>query len=155
MNIFFHFLFGYLFVDIVLGNAWDYLLIIFIFSVLIDLTHIPYLIRTGSEVVRKRFGSGSRTRFHEMYGLALFSFVLCFAFFVFDAISLSVAALCLLLHFSLDFISGESMPFYPFSRKRVFLGMLPYSYRNKVIFEAGSTLLLMVIFWLRFQSLVL
>jgi len=156
MNILFHFLFNYLFVDFITnGNAWNYLLVIFIFSVLIDLTHLPYLLKKGGNVVHERFGSESRTRFHEMYGLVLFSFLLSIAFFFIGPVLTGIAALCLLLHFSLDFISGKSMPFYPYWNKEVSLGMLPYGYRNKVVFEVVTTLILGVLFWLSIGSLVL
>ena len=156
MNVFFHFLFNYLFVDFITnGNAWLYLPVIFIFSVLIDLTHLPYMLKKKERVVHDRLGSESRTRFHEMYGLILFSFILCIAFFFFDLAFVSISALCLVLHFSLDFMSGRSMPFYPYWNKEVFLGMLPYGYRNKLMFEIVSTLILGVLFWLRIQSLVL
>lgn len=155
MNLIFHFIFNYVFVDFITGMAWDYIIVVFLFSVLIDLTHLPYLLRVRSGVVDRRFGSESRTRFHEMYGLVMFSFILCVAFFFFDIITTSIAALCLVLHFSIDFISGKSMPFYPYSNKEVFLGMLPYGYRNKVIFEVFSTLTVGVLFWLRIQSFVL
>jgi len=156
MNLIFHFLFNYVFVDFIVGGtAWSYLPVIFIFSVLIDLTHLPYLLRVRKNVIKRRFGSESRTRFHEMYGLAIISFLLCAAFFLFDIMTVSIAALCLLLHFSLDFMSGKSMPFYPYSKREVSLGMLPYGYRNKVVFEIGSTAIMGVLFWLRIQSLVL
>ena len=156
MNLIFHFLFNYLFVDFITnGNAWNYIFVIFVFSVLIDLTHIPYLLKKKSRVMEERFGSESRTRFHEIYGLAVFSFILCLAFFFFDLAFVSTAALCLLLHFSVDFISGKSMPFYPYSDTEVFLGLMPYGYRNKIAFEVLSTLILGVLFWLRIQSLVL
>lgn len=156
MNLVFHFLFNYVFVDFLTsGNAWSYLPVIFVFSVLIDLTHLPYLLKRRGNVVKERFGSESRTRFHEMYGLVLFSFVLCVAFFFFNTAAVGIAALCMLLHFSLDFISGKSMPFYPYSDREVFIGLLPYGYRNKVIFEVVTTLILGVLFWLMIGSLVL
>jgi hypothetical protein len=155
MNLIFHFIFNYVFVEFITGMAWDYIIVVFLFSVLIDLTHLPYLLKVRRNVVDRRFGSESRTRFHEMYGLIVFSFILCLAFFFFDIIIISIAALCLVLHFSIDFISGKSMPFYPYSNKEVFLGLMPYGYRNKVVFELFSTLIMGVLFWLRIQSFVL
>ena len=156
MNLIIHFLFNYVFVDLfVSGSAWSYLPVIIVFSVLIDLTHLPYLLKMKGKVVEKRFGSESRTRFHEMYGLAIISFILCIMFFFFDIMTVSIAALCILLHFSLDFISGKSMPFYPYSRREVSLGMLPYGYKNKVVFEVITTIIMGVLFWMRIQNLVL
>ncbi len=155
MNIIFHFLFNYLFVDIVFGNAFDYLAVVFVFSVLIDITHLPYLLRMRGDVVKERFGSKSRTRFHEMYGLTIFSAIVCLLFLVFDQILTGIIAMCIVLHFAIDFLTGKSMPFYPYSEKEVFLHIFPYGYREKVIFEIFSTVLLGVLFWLRIGSLVL
>lgn len=155
MNVIFHFIFNYLFVDAVFGNAWDYLLLIFLSSVLIDLTHLPYLLKVRGAVVKKRFGSGSRTRFHEMYGLTVFSFILWLSFFLFGRIVAGIAAMCLVLHFAIDFIAGKSMPFYPYSEREVSLGMLPYGYKEKILFETGVTIILGVLFWLKIQSFVL
>lgn len=155
MNILFHFLFNYLFVDIVFGNAWDYLVVVFVFSVLIDLTHLPYLLRVRKDVMKKRFGSGSRTRFHEIYGLTLFSAVICVLYLVVDPIIIGVIAMCIVLHFAIDFLAGKSMPFYPYSKKEVFLRISPYGYKEKILFETFSTILLVVLFWLKIGSLVL
>ena len=155
MNILFHFLFSFLFVDIVLGNAWDYLVIILIFSVLVDLTHLPYLFRVRKDVVKKRFGSGSRTRFHEIYGLTLFSAVICVLYLVVDPIIIGIISMCIVLHFAVDFLTGKSMPFYPYSRKEVFLRLSPYGYKEKILFETFLTVLAGVLFWLRVGSLVL
>ncbi len=154
MNVIFHFLFNYLFVDIVFDNAWSYLVIILIFSVLIDFTHLPYLLKVGKGVAKKRFGSESRTRFHEMYGLTLFSAIVCILYFVIDPIMIEIIAICIVLHFAIDFLTGKSIPFYPYSKKEVFLHIFPYGYREKVLFEISSTILLVVLFWLRIGSLV-
>ncbi len=157
MNVFFHFLFNYLFVDVISGNAWGQIPVIFAASVLIDLTHVPYLLKVRTKVVEKRFGSEARTRFHELYGLALISAALCVlytVYFPYGNAVIGTAAACIALHFSLDFLSGRSMPFYPFSKKEVFLHIFPYGYRNKVLFEAASTLILGVLFWSSIAGLV-
>lgn len=155
MNILFHFLFSYLFVDIVFGNAWDYLMVILVFSVFIDITHLPYLIKVRKYVVKNRFGSESRTRFHEIYGLTLFSAIICVSYFLFNPLIIEIIAMCIVLHFAIDFLTGKSMPFYPYSKREVFLRVFPYGYKEKVLFEIFSTVLLGVLFWLRIASLVL
>ena len=155
MNIIFHFIFNYLFVDMIWGAAWDYVVLIFIFSVLIDVTHLPYLFRVKGKILEKRFGSASRTRFHEIYGLTMFSVIACILYFFTEHIIVEIAIVCLVLHFSIDFLAGKSMPFYPLSRREVFLGLLPYGYKNKVLFELFSTILFIVLLWLRVGSLVL
>jgi hypothetical protein len=155
MNVIFHFLFNYLFVGMVFGDAWSYLAVIFISSVLIDLTHLPYLFRVREGVVKRRFGSESRTRFHELYGLTLFSAILCILYFFADRTIVEISAMCLVLHFAIDFLAGKSMPFYPFSKREVFLRIFPYSYRGKLVFETVSTVLMGVLFWLTTSNLIL
>ena len=155
MNVIFHFLFNYIFVGMVFGDVWSYLAVVFISSVLIDLTHLPYLFRVREDVVNKRFGSESRTRFHELYGLVLFSAILCILYFFVDSTIVEISAMCLVLHFAIDFLAGKSMPFYPFSKREVFLHIFPYSYRRKLVFETVSTVLVGVLFWLNTANLVL
>jgi hypothetical protein len=155
MNILFHFLLNYLFIDAIWGNALGYVALIFVFSVLIDVTHLPYIIRVKGKIFKNRFGSASRTKFHEIYGLTLFSVIACLLYFLVNYVIVEIAMMCLVLHFAIDFLAGKSMPFYPFSKKEVFLGILPYEYKNKILFEIASTLLLVVLLWLRLESLVL
>jgi len=155
MNVFFHFLFNYLFIYVFFGHAWDYILIIFISSVLIDFTHLPYLFRIRKGIIRKRFGAESRTRFHELYGLILFSALLCIFYFFMDKMAVEIAAMCIVLHFAVDFLAGKSMPFYPYSKKEVFIHMFPYGYRNKIFFEILCTVFLGVLFWLVTANLTL
>ncbi len=155
MNPLFHFLFNYLVVDFAFGNAWKYVVLIFLASVLIDLTHIPYLLKVRGGVVKRRFGAEARTRFHEMYGLSVFSALFCAAYIFFDPSAVSIGAVCVILHFAIDFITGKSMPFYPYSDKVVFLHISPYTYRNKVVFEISLTIVAGVLFCLKTASLAL
>lgn len=155
MNVAFHFLFNYLFVDFVVGNAWGYAAVILVFSVAIDMTHVPYLMKTGSGVIERRFGSASRTRFHEIYGLTLLSALVCICYLVFPHVAVMIAAMCIVLHFALDFLAGKSMPFYPYSKTEVFLHIFPYGYRNKILFEIALTLSTGVLFWLNTANLLL
>lgn len=155
MNLLFHFLLSYLFVDLFFGNAWNYLIVIFVFSVLIDITHLPYLFKFRKNVIKKRFGSEARTRFHEIYGLTLFSAIGCLIFLFFNQMIVEMAALCMILHFAVDFVTGKSMPFYPYSRTEIFLGISPYGYKNKIIFEIISTVLVGVLFWFNTANLLL
>ena len=147
MNIFFHFFFNYLLIDVFFGNVWGYVVVIFISSVLIDLTHLPYLLKIRGGVAKKRFGAESRTRFHELYGLALLAALLCVFYFFMEKLIIEIAAMCIALHFAVDFLTGKSMPFYPYSKKELFLHIFPYGYRNKILFEIFSTALVGVLFW--------
>jgi len=149
MNFIFHFLFNYLMIDVVLTNSWNHIILIFILSVFIDIDHVPYLIRAGKNVLKKRFGSESRTRFHEIYGLAFFSLLLCALYFFADHAIIEISAICVVMHLAIDFLTGKSAPFHPYSKNEIFLNIFPYGYKNKIIFEISSTIILGVLFWLR------
>lgn len=143
MNFLLHFLIAYLTVDSIFGNASQYIIQIFIFSNILDLDHIPYLLRVKHGVFRRKFGSESRSRFHELYGLAVISFLMAI-FSLFDMKLAKIIAISVILHHAGDFLVGRSRPFYPFSTKEVFLGMLPES--RRIFFEAALTPLLGAIF---------
>jgi len=155
MNIVFHFLFNYLFLDAVFGNASSYLVIIFVFSVILDFDHLPYLIKNGRAVVKKRFGSESRTRLHEIYGLAVISAISCLLYLLMDKQLVVVAASCLVLHLCIDFLTGKSVPFSPYSKREVIIGISPSGYAKKIVFETATTFILGVLFCLQIASLVL
>jgi hypothetical protein len=106
-------------------------------------------------VVKKRFGAESRTRFHELYGLILASSILGVLFFFVDTAIIQISALCIILHFAVDFLAGKSMPFYPVSKRVVFLDIFPYGYRSKFLFEVAATSITGVLFWLEIANLVL
>lgn len=146
MNTLLHFFLSYIIADSVFGNAYQYAVYILLFSVILDLDHIPYLARTGKKILRKKFGSESRSRFHELYGLTLFSAAAsAFPFFL-DIALAKVIALSAIAHYAADFLVGKSRPFYPFSKKEVSLGMLPDKYRMH--FEIFLTAILGAILWL-------
>jgi hypothetical protein len=72
-----------------------------------------------------------------------------------DKMAVEIAAMCIVLHFAVDFLAGKSMPFYPYSKKEVFIHMFPYGYRNKIFFEILCTVFLGVLFWLVTANLTL
>jgi len=146
MNIFAHFLLNYVLVSAIYGNPNNYLWLIIIFSVFIDLDHIPYILKVKTSLIKKKFGSESRTRFHELYGITFFSLIFSILIFFFDTKSIQIAALCLMLHYAADLLVGKSRPFYPYIKKEIFLGILPEKYRIK--FEFIFTILMVVIIWI-------
>jgi len=153
MNILLHFFLNYLVIDLVFGNAWTYAPIIFVFSLLMDLDHIPYTLRVGKSLAKKRFGSESRTRFHEMYGLALVSVILSISSLFLEPVLVQIISLSLILHFTADFFLGKTRPFYPISKKEVFLGFCEQKYRIPA--ETVLTIILGGLVWLSIASLVL
>jgi len=153
MNILLHFFLNYLVIELVFGNAWAYAPIIFVFSILIDLDHIPYTLKTGRSLAKKRFGSESRTRFHEMYGLALVSIIISVSSLFLETALVQVIALSLILHLAADFFLGKTRPLYPISKKEVFLGFCEQKYR--IPLETVLTLILGGLVWLNMASFVL
>lgn len=146
MNAFFHFFFNYLIASILFSIDSKYILLILFFSIIIDFDHLPYLLRNHRNILRKlSFGSVSRSRFHELYGVLIVSLLLSGAFFFFDLKLVSIVGLCLLLHFAIDFLFGHTRPFYPYSRKEVFTHLVPNN-RLKLILEVVFTVVMGVFF---------
>lgn len=150
MNVLLHFLLSYIVIDSVFGNAFDYIVYIFIFSTIIDLDHIPYILKVKKNFLRKKFGSESRSRFHEFYGLILFSLGIAILSLFFDIVLMKIITISIILHYAADFLLGKTRPFYPFSKKEVFLHICPEKYR--IHFEVILTLILGVILWLNIIS---
>ena len=147
MNPLTHFLFAYFLSDVLIGNSDQYLPVLFVSSTFIDLDHIFYLFKNFREVLRtRRFGSGGRTRIHELYGLSLFSMVLSVIYLVYPKILVRFFIVGVMSHYFLDFISGYFRPFYPFSGTEVFLGVIPDDFRVHV--EVLITIILGGYFWL-------
>jgi len=118
MNTLLHFLISFIIIEIVFGDAKSYILLIILFSMLVDLDHIPYLINVKKNVFKRKFGAESRSFLHELLGLSIFSLIICILFFFISLRLLQIISLCILLHFSLDFLFGITRPLYPISNKR-------------------------------------
>lgn len=147
MNILLHLLLNYLVIDSLFSNTSNYVIYIIIFSTIIDLDHISYILKVRKNLLHKKFGSESRSRFHEFYGLILFLLGISILSPFFDLILIEIIALSIILHYATDFLFGKTRPFYPFSKKEVNLGICPEKY--KISFEIILTLILCVILWLK------
>ncbi len=144
MNILLHFLLNFAVADVAFGNAKEYVLPILFFSIVLDIDHIPYTLRTRKEIIRKKFGSECRSRMHELYGMTVVSAGLSAAWFFVDAAIIKVVALSLVLHYIADFVLGKSRPFYPFSKKEVFLGIPD---KARLFFEIVMTIITGAYLW--------
>ncbi|MBR9677937.1 MAG: hypothetical protein GOU97_01395 [Nanoarchaeota archaeon] len=150
MNFVLHFLLNFFIIDLALGCAKEYVLTILFFSIILDLDHLPYLIKEKWRIINKKFGSKSRTRFHELYGLALISIMVITISLITNPLLVKVIALSLILHLTMDFLIGKSRPFYPFSKEEINLGFL--TDKNKIYFEIIATTVLGVILWLNMTN---
>lgn len=145
MNILAHFLFN----TLVISQFFDIegiILPIFLFSVFLDLDHIPYIAKNRRNVLKSMFNPNARTRLHEFYGLFLFSAILAPLYFLTSNIIFLIALLCIILHILLDFATGKSRPFHPYSSREFFV---IDTRQKRIIAELGLTLLLVGYFLLK------
>ncbi len=149
MNFLFHILFNYIIVQSVFGVQESDLWVIIIFSIILDFDHLPYVLKNLKTVVRYlHFGSASRTRSHELIGLAFFSLLFCFALLLFtNRRIVQIALLCLMLHYIADFLIGRTRPLYPYTKTEVFLHFY-HSRRTRFLLEAILTIAFGGIFFL-------
>ncbi len=101
------------------------------------LAHVPRALRTG------RFGSASRSRFHELYGLTLFAAMTLFAGSYFPLVFFP-----LLAHYLLDYLSRPTRPLYPFEGAEIHLELYPTSLSWMTITEVPLTCLLALLTYL-------
>jgi len=148
MNSLFHFSFSYLIVSLIFGQKPELIPIIAFFSIALDLDHLPYVIKNFRSLIRYlRFGSVSRTRSHEIFGLLIISSIIFFiSFFYKNIIILQVILLCIMLHYAIDFMIGYSRPFNPYSNQEVFLKFYS-SARQRVLLEMTLTIAGVIAFW--------
>ncbi|TAL55684.1 MAG: hypothetical protein EPN86_03185 [Nanoarchaeota archaeon] len=149
MNFLFHILFNYTIVSLVFGVTQRDIWVIVLFSVILDLDHLPYIIKNLKTVIRYlHFGSGSRTTSHELIGLTFFSIIAATALIVIrDKRIVQIAILCLILHYAIDFIIGRTRPLHPYSKTEVFLQFYK-TRRQRFVLEALLTIAFGGIFFL-------
>jgi len=94
-----------------------YLVPFLIASVALDLDHIPAYIMNKKKY-HKVAGTLWRTRLHELYGLILFSFIILIVWF-FNHLLAQILAVGIIMHYIIDFLTGETRPFYPYSKEKI------------------------------------
>lgn len=128
---------------LVFGNTTDNLVPYLIASVIIDIDHVIPL-RNDKERPR---ASGWRTRFHELYGMVALSIPLTIVWF-FNHDLAQVLALGLLLHYAVDFLAGESRPFFPYSQMKIQI-FFKKSIRWRIVLEIGIPIIVLayILIW--------
>jgi len=116
MNLPGHLVSGYVVYQIA-GLSQEYLAPFLLATVFIDLDH-AFSLKRNLRRKPLKFDSFWRTRFHELWGLMIFSLIFFYIWF-WDKTLGQVLALGLLIHFVLDFVTGEVQPFYPFSSQKI------------------------------------
>jgi len=149
MNILFHILFNYSIISLVFGVRENDIWVIAIFSILLDIDHIPYIIKNSKSVIRYlHFGSESRMSSHEIVGLALFSMLFAAALLILkDRRIVQIALLCMILHYVVDFLIGKTRPLFPYAKTEVFLHFYS-SRRQRFVLEGLMTIIFGGIFFL-------
>jgi membrane-bound metal-dependent hydrolase YbcI (DUF457 family) len=149
MNTLFHFLFNFIIIELVFGNASNYALPIFFASTLMDLDHIPYLFSKKKHILKDGLGERSRTLLHEMVGLLLISaIVLISFFFIKDSLMLKIIFTCIILHYTVDFIAGKTRPILPFSDIVLVSPIMPTNIKKKIIIEVILTMITGAACWI-------
>jgi membrane-bound metal-dependent hydrolase YbcI (DUF457 family) len=149
MNILFHVLFNYSIVSMIFGIEERFIPVIIIFSIVLDFDHLPYILRNFKTVVRYlHFGSASRTRSHELIGLATFSLLFAITLLFYrDPRIIQVALLCVMLHYVADFLVGRTRPLFPYDKTEVFLHLYKRR-RTRFVLEGLLTIIFGGIFFI-------
>lgn len=132
MNPLTHFLAAYFLTNLTIGNASQYILLIVFSATFIDLDHIPYIVKNFRDLREKKFGSEGRTRFHELYGMTLFSLLLSVIYIFYPIIEIKIVMVGVVSHYFIDLVSGYARPLYPYSEKEIFLNLIHDRFRVPV-----------------------
>lgn len=124
MNFLFHLLFNIAVLAAAFGKevVQENLVLVSLFSIVLDIDHLPYAARNWRRILsEKRFPieEGARSRFHELFGVMAFSLAFSLAGLVFPGKWAVLSGASVILHLAVDFVLGESRPFYPFSKDTV------------------------------------
>lgn len=99
-----------------------------LFGLLPDIDHLSHTaraIRTG------RYGTESRSRFHELYGLAVS--VIAIMILSYFGGNYSVMFFPLLGHYLLDFLTRPTRPFYPYNKTVMHFSLYPRTMKNMIL----------------------
>ncbi|MFC2154182.1 metal-dependent hydrolase [Candidatus Altiarchaeota archaeon] len=136
---------SHIFVSLLIGLQFTQdplmLFIAVLAGILPDLDHLPHItkaLKTG------RFGSSSRSFFHELIGLSIFTTLSLFTGDLFPLVFFP-----LLSHYLLDYMTRPTRPFYPFDKRELHLGIYPKSLKWMTIIEVPLTCLLgLIVFYM-------
>jgi hypothetical protein len=148
MNTLIHITLNFFIIEAIFGNAREFILVILIFSTFVDIDHFLFLFKFGwNYFLKKGFTAESKTRYHGLYGLFVYSLALSIIYFFYpNKIIIEIAIVCLILHFILDFLTSRNKPLLPYSKAEQFLGSVPDKHRVKA--EIITTIVLGGLFWL-------
>ncbi len=112
-----HILLSYAVYSAVAPEANAYLVPFLISSIVVDIDHVPaYLLNKPKHT--KICGALWRTRLHELYGATFFSFVIILVW-LFNQTLAQILAVGIIMHYIIDFLTGETRPFFPYSNEKI------------------------------------
>jgi membrane-bound metal-dependent hydrolase YbcI (DUF457 family) len=97
-------------------------------GILPDIDHVSHTLRA---IKTGRYGTESRSRFHELFGLGLFSAAIMFLSYAYG--NFAVMFFPLLVHYLLDFLTRPTRPFYPFNNTIMHFSLYPKTLKNMII----------------------
>ncbi len=131
----FHALLGVLLTILIFPNPDILMLSMMVLaSTIVDTDHIMLFKRA---LKSKRFGVESRSRFHEFYGLSIGLFVLYLLSFLTE-ISMPLMA-AFVSHYTVDFLTRPTRPFYPFKKDVCDFKLYPRSLKGIAVFDTVLT----------------
>ena len=127
MNLIAHILASYLTVRCFTDDP-NLILLGVLVGILPDIDHVGHTLRA---IKTGRYGTESRSRFHELYGIAVFStgiMILSYAYGNF-----AVLFFPLLVHYLLDFLTRPTRPFYPYNKTIMHFSLYPKTLKNMIL----------------------
>ena len=126
-----------------------YLVPFLIASVIVDIDHIIPWLRKGKN--EKYSGALWRTRLHELYGLVILSMIIM-ALWFFNPLLAKVLFLGILMHYSIDFLAGETRPFYPYSDTKVQIFFKETFWKRVVIETVLMAVAIAYVLWIVLEN---
>ncbi|MBN2453944.1 metal-dependent hydrolase [Candidatus Woesearchaeota archaeon] len=155
MNIFAHIMINYVALSFIIPETQKYLIPIAIFSVIPDLDHLPgyvklrFNLRKLSKIRPEEHINHFRTAMQEPAGILIGILVLLILYlFGIDETYLIIVAICLALHWLVDFLTVDTRPLYPFSNKRV--NFFFHTRKQRLVREAVITPIALILFLLAY-----
>lgn len=126
-----------------------YLVPFLIASVIVDIDHIIPWLRKGKD--EKYSGALWRTRLHELYGMVIFSLIIM-ALWFFSPLLAKILWLGIIMHYSIDFLTGETRPLYPYSDTKVQIFFKENFWKRVVIETVLMAVTIAYVLWIVLEN---
>jgi len=145
MNQFAHIFINYLILSLFIPNTQNYILAIVLFSIILDIDHLPYYIHKFiiSKFKKQKISLEDdidkvRSSIQEPVGVLGFLLLLgALYLFGIQSLIMLIAAVCIFLHWFVDLLTVQTRPFAPFDKRIVYF--FPRTFRQKVVQHLSVT----------------